>query len=508
MDQRRVPPHPETIAGRYRVEREIGRGGMGSVWLARDQRLGRDVAIKQVGLLPGESMPDLARAMREARSTAALNHRNVVAVYDAIEEGDHIWMVMEYVNGRTLSQIVAQEGPLDPQRAAWIGAQVADGLAAAHAAGTVHRDVKPGNVLVTADDQAMISDFGIARTQGDDKLTQTGLMTGTPAYFSPELARGADASTASDVWALGATLYAAVEGASPYPSQANALALLARIASDEPPRPRQAGPLTNPITRMMDPDVDRRWSMADAAHALHRIHAPVVDAAAEHTTVFEGPTVAREVAPVAAVPLVQEEDRSSRRGGLLLAGLLAALLVVGGLAYLLLQGQDDDDPGTASGDSSPSASATDETTDNQGDEQPRDETTAEEPPEGTTTEPEPEPEPEPKPEPEPTTSSSAPAAGAGSAAGFIEDYYSFLPTDTEASWSMLSPAYQSQTSYGRYSGFWRTIDSVTVDATEEVDADTVLVTLTYNGNDTEVREIDVEPSGDGFVIVDDALSEG
>src|SRR5689334_13355567 len=153
---------PESIAGRYRVEREVGRGGMGSVWLCHDELLGRTVAAKQVGLMPGETTPDLARAMREARSSAPLNHRNVVSVYDAIEEGDHIWLVMEYVPGRTLARIVAEEGPMSPVRAAWIGAQVADGVAAAHAAGTVHRDVKPGNILVADDDTAKISDFGIA----------------------------------------------------------------------------------------------------------------------------------------------------------------------------------------------------------------------------------------------------------------------------------------------------------------------------------------------------------
>src|SRR6476619_5601272 len=131
---------PEIIAGRYRVEREVGRGGMGSVWLCRDEVLGRDVAVKQVGHLPGESTPNLARALREARSSAALNHRHVVAVYDAFEEDAHVWLVMDYVPGRTLSEILAQEGPLTPARAAHLGAQVADGLAAAHARGTVHRD--------------------------------------------------------------------------------------------------------------------------------------------------------------------------------------------------------------------------------------------------------------------------------------------------------------------------------------------------------------------------------
>src|SRR3712207_116691 len=132
---------PESIAGRYHVQRAIGRGGMGTVWLCTDEVLGRQVAVKQVGTLPGETTLDLARALREARSSAALNHRNVVSVYDAVEDGERIWLVMEYVPGRTLAETVAQDGPLDPLRAAWIGAQVADGLAAAHARGTIHRDV-------------------------------------------------------------------------------------------------------------------------------------------------------------------------------------------------------------------------------------------------------------------------------------------------------------------------------------------------------------------------------
>ena len=183
---------PELIGGRYRVESAIGKGGMGTVWLCRDETLQRNVAVKQVGLLPGESVTDSARAFREARSTAALSHRNVVTVFDVVEESGHIWLVMEHVPGRSLSEIIKQDGPLDPGTVAEIGAQVAAGLAAAHAAGTMHRDVKPGNVLIREDGVAKISDFGIARTHGDPALTQSGFLTGTPSYFSPELARGGD----------------------------------------------------------------------------------------------------------------------------------------------------------------------------------------------------------------------------------------------------------------------------------------------------------------------------
>ena len=208
---------PELIAGRYRVGRAVGRGGMGTVWLCRDEMLDREVAVKQVGHLPGESAPDVARGLREARSSAALNHENVVSVFDVVEEGEQIWLVMEYVPSRTLREILVQEGPLSPERAAAIGAQVADGLAAAHARGTVHRDVKPGNILVGQSGIAKISDFGIARMDGEEQLTRTGMVTGTPSYFSPEQARGQDAGPAADVWALGATLYAAVQGEPPYP---------------------------------------------------------------------------------------------------------------------------------------------------------------------------------------------------------------------------------------------------------------------------------------------------
>ncbi len=174
---------PTTIANRYRVERAVGRGGMGTVWLCSDEMLGRSVAVKEVGHLPGESTPDLARALREARSSAALNHPNVVSIFDAVEDGDRIWLVMEFVPSRTLSQLMKQDGALAPQRVAWIGAQVADGLAAAHLRGTMHRDVKPGNILVAENDHAKISDFGIARTLGDSQLTQTGMVTGTPGLL-------------------------------------------------------------------------------------------------------------------------------------------------------------------------------------------------------------------------------------------------------------------------------------------------------------------------------------
>jgi eukaryotic-like serine/threonine-protein kinase len=490
---------PETIAGRYHVEREVGRGGMGSVWLCRDELLGRAVAVKQVGRLPGESTTDLARAMREARSSAALNHRNVVAVYDAIEEGDHIWLVMEYVPGRTLSQIVASDGPLPPERAAWIGAQVADGLAAAHARGTVHRDVKPGNILVTDDDLAKISDFGIARTHGDATLTQSGMVTGTPAYFSPEQARGEEASPASDVWALGATLYAAVEGHGPYPDQPNALALLSRIAAERPTAPERAGVLAEPIGRMMDPDPSSRWAMADASHALHRIHDRNAEAGTREelplasgpaTTALPVTTAAPEPATGATTtaerPAAGTAGRRGRRRAVLAALALLALVAAVGLLWWT---STTDEPSTSAGPSptersSPTPSGT---------------------PDGSGT-----------PSQTPTTSAppSETASNAGQTSGgakqFVTGYYGVLPDDTKSGWAMLSSGFQRDIgSYGKYRGFWNSIDSVEVTGTSSAGPDAVDAFLTYTRQDgstaSEVRRIFLEQTGDGYLITDDEI---
>jgi eukaryotic-like serine/threonine-protein kinase len=509
---------PEIIAGRYRVEREVGRGGMGSVWLCRDELLGREVAVKQVGHPPGESAPDLARAMREARSSAPLSHPNVVSIYDAIEEGDHIWLVMEYVPGRTLAQLVTQDGRLTPERAARIGAQVADGLAAAHGRGTVHRDVKPGNILVSEDDRAKISDFGISRTTGDPTLTQSGLVSGTPAYFSPQLARGEEPTPADDVWALGATLYAAVEGRSPYPEQRNAIAMLSQIVSGTPPRPQHADFLTEPIGRMLDPDPGSRWSMADAAHALRRLAAehatdgtreatavavsrqPAAAATAADPTPTPTSTFAPAAPATAAPATAAEAGRPRRRGGLLaLAALLLAAVALGG--YLLLAADGNDDPRA-----DPAATSSSTPSDDPSDQSPT-------PDDEATTEDAEEPSEEsPTPEEEATTADSEepsdPPAGGGSRTQFVEGYYGVLPDDTESGYAMLAPEYQSRTSFDRYQGFWSTIDAVTVDDARPAGPDAVDVTLTYSsggGTQQEVRRIFLERGSDGYLITDDEI---
>ena len=328
--------------------RAVGRGGMGTVWLCRDELLGREVAVKQVGVLPGESVPDLARALREARSSAALHHPHVVSVFDVVEADDHIWLVMEYVPGETLSQLIAREGRLDPERVAAVGAQIADGLVAAHARGTVHRDVKPGNVLI-AGDTAKISDFGIARTHGGEQLTRSGLVMGTPLYFSPELARGAEPSPAADVWALGATLYAAVEGVAPIADRGNAIATLTAIAETRPPHPEHAAFLTNAIGRMLDPDPSSRWTMEDAAQALRRLHEQHRSPGTLATTVpVESASPSAPVAPgTADVGTPPARDHRSRWP--VLVGALILLLVSGMAGAVLLDRAGHDPSGSSSG---------------------------------------------------------------------------------------------------------------------------------------------------------------
>jgi Protein kinase domain len=262
---------PELIAGRYKVLRAIGRGGMGTVWLCRDEVLGREVAVKQIGALPGESPTATKRAMREARSAAALNHPNAVAVYDVVKHEDRPWLVMEYVEGQTLADEISRDSQISPQRVADIGAQLAGALARAHERRIVHRDIKPGNVLIDRAGRPKISDFGIARGHGDEQLTQVGFITGTPGYLSPELARGGDPHPASDVWALGATLYTAVEGQPPYEPRSNPIALLRAIASERPRPMTHAGVLAPALDAMMHEDPARRWDMATSAKRLASI---------------------------------------------------------------------------------------------------------------------------------------------------------------------------------------------------------------------------------------------
>ncbi|MDN3351101.1 protein kinase [Actinomadura sp. DC4] len=258
------------IAGQYLLTEQVGRGGFAVVWRARDQRLHRDVAAKQLFLPPHYTAEQLhehrARTLREARSAARLCHPCVVTVYDIVEHEGVPWIIMEFVQGRTLSQIVRADGPLTPARTAEIGLSLLDALRAAHAAGVLHRDVKPSNVIV-GEDRVVLGDFGIARIEGDDELTESGIVMGAPSYTAPERARGEPAVPESDLWSLGATLFYAVEGRRAYRGP-NANATFHAILTKEPHPLCRAGALAPVIEGLLRKDVESRMSPEEAAALL------------------------------------------------------------------------------------------------------------------------------------------------------------------------------------------------------------------------------------------------
>src|SRR4051812_11318217 len=208
------------VSDRYRLDRVIGRGGMAVVWEGEDVLLQRRVAVKEIeypAALPDDEREALRhRTMREAQVVAGLSHRSVVTVYDVVEEDGHTFIVMELVDAPTLSEVVARDGPLLPERAADIALDVLGALETAHQRGIVHRDVKPGNVIVERGGRARLADFGIATVKDDPRLTASGMVLGSPAYMSPEQGQGGEAGPPSDLWSLGATLFFAVEGRSPF----------------------------------------------------------------------------------------------------------------------------------------------------------------------------------------------------------------------------------------------------------------------------------------------------
>lgn len=263
------------VGGRYRRGELLGKGGMSSVWRATDELLGREVALKRVplGLVPSD-VADAARerTMREARIAAALHHPNVVTIFDVVIEDGEPWLVLEYLPSRSLGAILMERGTLTVTEVAAIGAQVAAGLAAAHAAGIVHRDVKPDNILLTSDNAAKLTDFGISRAAQSPDVTAAEILSGTPAYLAPEVARGGPTDPRTDVYALGATLYAAIEGHPPFGSgDGNVLALLTRVGQGNALPPAKAGPLTGLISDLVGDDADARPAAAVARRQLQRV---------------------------------------------------------------------------------------------------------------------------------------------------------------------------------------------------------------------------------------------
>jgi serine/threonine protein kinase len=490
------------VAGRYRLEEKIGAGAMGVVWRGTDERLGRVVAIKQVFLHSGlddrEAEEVRQRTLREGRIAARLQHPHAISVFDASIEGDEPWLVMEYLPSRSLAAVLGEQGPLEPRAVARIGRQVADALDAAHQAGIVHRDVKPGNVLLGADGTVKITDFGISRATGDLTLTRTGMLAGTPAYLAPEVARGEDSTSASDVFSLGATLYASVEGVPPFGSDDNALALLHAVAAGRVIPPTQAGPLTALLMRLLRDDPAERPSAVEARRELGRIahgggrgEAPMpvggprawepgppsspspvsspsasggADAAVADRPdpATPGPSATRLGMPV---PVADSRRSRAARGvrglrtvrptlAVVVVVLLIALLAGGVVGVALISSSGSDSTGA---------------------------TVA--PPSGTAQDP-----------------------GTAMVAA-VRDYYSVVTGDHAAGWARLGPGLQAETGgFASYQAFWSTIASVQVLDANAVGTDTVRATLNFapegRSASRETHELGMVRAPDGRWLID------
>jgi serine/threonine protein kinase len=415
----------QLISGRYRLERTVGQGAGGAVWLAHDDLLDRAVALKRIGGVPGSAAAeDAVRAEREARLAAQLGHPNVVSVYDLVTDDDGAWLVMEYVEGPALSSAVRLNGPFSPDEAARLLAPVADALVQAHALGIVHRDVKPSNILA-GDGGAKLTDFGIARGAEDATLTRTGLVTGSPAYLAPEVAMGGQATVASDVWAFGATLVHLVTGQPPYHHEDKdngPLAVVYRIAHEDPPRPEEAGWLGPLIAAAMTKDPAQRPSMAAVRDHLSR-----TTLVAEQTAVL--PPVPLSTPLPAPAPLPAQPPTRSRAPMIAAAVALLVLVVVIG-AIALTRGGDDQ-------------------------------------PTGRTT-----------PSPTGTTKSSGTTQASAPTAAELEDfarrYVATASRDPKAGFAMLTPAYQRRSP--EYAAFWGAMKNPEI---LTVSADPAALTVTY-----------------------------
>ncbi|MGY1659689.1 protein kinase [Geodermatophilus sp. SYSU D00705] len=530
----------DLVAGRYQLLDRIGGGGMGAVWLARDERLGRHVAVKQVLPPPGADAAAVERqrqrALREGRIAARLSHLHAVSVYDVAVEAGSPWLVMEYLPSRSLAEVLHEDGVLRVDQVAQIGAQVADALVATHDAGIVHRDVKPANVLIgqgpDVDGLVKITDFGISHASGDVTLTQTGQITGTPAFLAPEVARGEEMTPASDVFSLGATLYTCMEGHPPFGMDDNPLRLLHRVAAGGPLPPRRAGSLTGPLTRMLADDPAHRPTMTEVRDELARLAAgrdgdpttvllartilrsstnrqrteelstsaaPAVAAGAADTAVQDAPprprTPAASAAPrsgTASGPTPPQQPvpvltgRARRRPLLVAALLLVLLLAGGGALWLTTRG---DPPGTSADadtqrptqDAEPPSSAA---------------------PDGSAGEAD---------TPASDDAGDAPADDpAAVAEETLDDYYALLPDDPDAAYDLTGPTLQEAADPDYYRDFWSPWSEVELAEVRDVEEQDGAITATTEVRFTrddgsaelELHEVRLTQADDGRWLVD------
>jgi eukaryotic-like serine/threonine-protein kinase len=521
------------IADRYRLLHRVGSGGMGVVWEAWDERLERRIAVKQLRRQSGASTAEAElankRAMREARLTARLQHPHAVPVFDAVEQQGQLWLIMQYIPSLTLAAVLQEGGPLQPNEAAQVGTQVASALAAAHAVGIVHRDVKPGNILITEDGTALISDFGIARALGDATLTTSGMVHGTPAYLAPEVARGNEAKFTSDVFSLGATLYSAMEGTPPFGSDENSIALLHRVASGQFPAPQHCGPLTPVILEMLSADPEVRPSMRAVAEKLARESASsssgaTVTALAPTTSEdastgeagspslakTESLTAPRPDAGTAPAPDSpnQASTRLRRNRGIAAAVAIIALIGIGILIAALLPDDRRADPASVPEQSSSAAPESTELSAAPRSPTPDASTSKAAAPRASSTPQRASSPPAAKPRttarapaPAPSPTTAPTVRGTPTAAQLrraITSYYALMPRNTDAAWPRMTASYQTNHAGGRqaYQRFWDAVDRISVTDVRGMPPSSAQATLTYYFKDGRVVR---ERTAYGFV---------
>jgi serine/threonine protein kinase len=504
------------VGGRYRLQSQLGGGGMGTVWLARDELLGRQVAVKQVlapsGAAPPEADQQRQRALREGRIAARLSHPHAISVYDVALESGQPWLVMEYLPSRSLATVLSEDGVLRVDQVAQIGAQVADALAATHAAGIVHRDVKPANILIGQGDAVeglvKITDFGISHASGDVTLTQTGQITGTPAFLAPEVAQGREMTEASDVFALGATLYSCVEGQPPFGMEDNALGMLHRVAGGEIVPPRRAGSLTQPLVHMLAAEPADRPTMLEIRDELATLAA---GRGGNTTTVLLARTDLRSPAP--GTTLISPgpgntdggdgERRRGPRGMWVAVGAVAATLAGLIAFWAIALGGDQGSDATASPSTSPSTtSAEPGPTAQETDRSPADDAPADDAPAEDASD-----------EPTADTPVDAGPVRARDVERALQDFVKQLPDHADKAYALTSPNFQDQYPLDDFEGFWGQFERVELgDVQAEDGSTTAAVQIEYVWPDderqTELHQMTFVVGEDGRLLLDSDDYEG